>query len=183
MRKITLVVLALALVSGACASSEDDPLDAMQARRSSTEGVVTVARSGESFEIEEVADLEVGDVVSTSPEATALIRLEGEGQTIALDGGSTIVIRDGDEVEASAGKLPRSSSTEDHRDVRRCPSGVIERHVPCRSPDDRHEGRDLRRDGLRRGSGRAPPRHRTVAAGIGFGRRHLRATSVSGRPW
>lgn len=99
------LILVVALVLGACAGSADELLGAMQLQQTSEGGVVTVARGDESFQIDEDFDLKPGDVVSTSEDATAMLRLGGEGQTVSLGGATEVGVVGEGRVEARSGSI------------------------------------------------------------------------------
>lgn len=103
-KRIKLVLVA-ALISGACSGAGSDPLGAMQLQRTSEGGAVTVARGDETLEVDDEFDLEPGDVIMTSKDATATLRLGGEGQTVSLGPSARVEVIDEGEVDAQAGSV------------------------------------------------------------------------------
>lgn len=99
------LILVAALVLGACAGSSDEPLGAMQLQRTSDKGVVTVVRGDDTFQVEDDFDLEPGDLVSTSEDATALLRLEGEGQTVSLGPATQLGVVGDEGIDARSGSI------------------------------------------------------------------------------
>ncbi|MPZ71469.1 MAG: hypothetical protein GEU71_18395, partial [Actinobacteria bacterium] len=99
------LVLVAAMVLSACAGSSDEPLGAMQLERTSDDGVVTVVRGDDSFQVEEDFDLEPGDIVSTSEDATAMLRLEGEGQTVSLGPATQVAVVGDVGIDARSGSI------------------------------------------------------------------------------
>lgn len=99
------LILVAALVLGACAGSSDEPLGAMQLQRTSDEGVVTVVRGDDTFQVEDDFDLEPGDLVSTSEDATAVLRLEGEGQTVSLGPATQLGVVGDEGIDARSGSI------------------------------------------------------------------------------
>lgn len=103
-KRIKLVLVA-ALISGACSGAGSDPLGAMQLQRTSDGGAVTVARGDETLEVDDEFDLKPGDVITTSKDATATLRLGGEGQTVSLGPAARVEVIDEGEVDAQAGSV------------------------------------------------------------------------------
>ncbi len=99
------LVLVAAMVLSACAGSSDEPLGAMQLQRTSDDGVVTVVRGDDSFQVDGDFDLEPGDLVSTSEDATATLRLEGEGQTVSLGPATQVAVVGDGVIDARSGSV------------------------------------------------------------------------------
>src|SRR5918999_6361932 len=78
MKKIALPLIVSLLAATACWPFSGNDIAEMSVKRTSDEGKVEILRGEETISVSDDEEVEVGDVVSTSGGARALLRLEGE---------------------------------------------------------------------------------------------------------
>ncbi len=98
------ILLALTVLAGAACwpFDEKQPLSEMELRRET--GTVEVLRDGERIGVDDAIALEVGDVIETSDDSTARLRLQGDRLGEMLSNGRTKVL-DTTSLENQAGRL------------------------------------------------------------------------------